>query len=269
MTFLKQLRSEWNRGLGRPVEKYVSLVAIALAAVMPILMTLFSLRDPNLHRSTLTTLTFPNSLAAVRTATMLFGPFFVAALGANAMGAEYQYGTWPWLLVRSRGRLQIVAVKLVTLVLRMAVITIAATATFLAIAAVIRMIAGEPVAGGMPAAKAMIFPYVNLVGSMALAAIVGFVVTVASRSVAFGSIAGAFMLPLLSALRFKETAAWIPYVHLDNLTTRLITGKPAPYLKALYDFDWSARASAGVFTLEIAVLLAVAYVIFKRQEIVY
>ena len=104
---------------------------------------------------------------------------------------------------------------------------------------------------------------------MAFAAVVGMAVTVATRSVAFGTLSGSFMLPVLSAIRFKETAVWIPYIHLQNIEERLIFGRPSPMLVNLYAFSMSGRASAVIVSAELLVLLAVAYAIFRRQEIVY
>jgi hypothetical protein len=71
------------------------------------------------------------------------------------------------------------------------------------------------------------------------------------------------------AIRFKETARWIPYVHLQNIEERLLTGRPGTFLARFLDFDMSARASAGVLGVELLVLLAIAYLVFRRQEIVY
>jgi hypothetical protein len=104
---------------------------------------------------------------------------------------------------------------------------------------------------------------------MAFAAAIGLTVTVVSRSVAFGTLMGALAFPLFTAIRFKETAWWIPYVHLENLQSRLLSGRPSPFLKQLYEFEMSARASSGVLALELLAVLAVGYAVFRRQEIVY
>jgi ABC-type transport system involved in multi-copper enzyme maturation permease subunit len=266
---LKQLRSEWMRGRGRPVEKYCALVAMALAVMVPPLMILLGWRNPIMRNNALATIAFPNSVSAVRDGMRLFGPFLAASLGANIVGAEYQLNTWPWLLVRSTSRLRIIVVKTVTLAVRIVALAIAAVAAFVATAAIIRIVTGNGIATGSATIDALLIPFITVLGAMAFAAAVGIVVTVATRSVAFGTLTGAFTLPVLSAIRFKETAAWIPYIHLENVTARLLTGRPPVMLKTIYDFEMSGRASAGIVTLELLVVLAVAFLIFRRQEIVY
>jgi len=268
-TMLKQLRSEWMRGQGRPVEKYCALVAVVLAVLVPALMIVLGSRNAIMRKNALMTLAFPNSVGAARDGVMLFGPFLAAALGANSVGAEYQLNTWPWLLVRSTSRLRIVAVKTLIVAARLAALTAVSVAAFVAMAAAIRAMTGNEIATASVATRDILIPFLAAGGWMAFAAAVGMTVTVATRSVAFGTLTGAFTLPVLSAIRFKETASWIPYVHLENLTSRLLTGQPARGLKQLYDFEMSARASAGIVTLELFVILAVAFLVFRRQEIVY
>ena len=60
-----------------------------------------------------------------------------------------------------------------------------------------------------------------------------------------------------------------PYVHLDNIESRLLTGLPNPALSSLYNFSMSAEASAAIVILELAVVLGIALLVFRRQEIVY
>ena len=48
-----------------------------------------------------------------------------------------------------------------------------------------------------------------------------------------------------------------------------MTGRPNPMLVRLYEFNWSGRASAGILAAELAVLVAIALIVFRRQEIVY
>jgi len=104
---------------------------------------------------------------------------------------------------------------------------------------------------------------------MAFAAVIGLTITVVSRSVAFGTLTGALAQPLFLAIRVKETAPWIPYVHLQNVEERLLTGHPSQFLAAALDFHMSAQASASVLGVELLALLAIAYLVFRRQEIVY
>jgi len=104
---------------------------------------------------------------------------------------------------------------------------------------------------------------------MAFAGAIAFTITVVSRSVVFGMLTGALALPLFAAIRFKETASWIPNVHLDNIQSRLLTGQPNPLLRQLYDFDMSAAASAAIIGVELAVVLGIGLLVFRRQEIVY
>src|SRR5947208_2298111 len=104
MRFVNQLRSEWSRGRRRPVEEYTSVIALVLAILIPILMLIVTARNPPMRAIALQTLAFPRSVIAARNMAMLMGPLWAAALGANIVGAEYQYGTWPWLLVRVSSR---------------------------------------------------------------------------------------------------------------------------------------------------------------------
>lgn len=265
----KQLRSEWMRGRGRPVEKYTGAVVIVLGVLIPIIMILMSTDKPVMRKSALEGLAFPASVRAASTMALLLGPFWAAALGANIVGAEYQYGTWPWLLVRSSSRLRLVLVKILSVSVRIIALTIVGVVSFAVVGAVVCAVLGARVVGESTTAGQLLIPFIGVGGAMAFAAAIGLTVTVASRSVAFGTLMGALALPLFSAIRFKETARWIPYVHLENLQSRLLSGQPSPFLKQLYEFEMSARASTGVLALEMLVVLAIAYAVFRRQEIVY
>ena len=266
---LRQLRSEWNRGRGRPLEKYVALVAIVLAVLLPTLMIVLGWRNPITRRNSLAMLAFPNSVSNVRAGVALFGPFLAAALGANIVGAEYQFSTWPWLLVRSTSRLRIVIVKTLTVTARVVALTVLAVAAFVTTAAIIRFVTGNDVTTDSATFGRLVIPFLAVGGAMAFAAVVGMAVTLATRSVAFGTLSGSFLMPVLSAIRFKETAAWIPYVHLQNIEERLLFGRPNPMLARLYEFSMSGRVSAAIVSVELLVVFAVAYAIFRRQEIVY
>ena len=270
MTMLSShVRSEWMRARGRPVEKYAGIVVLVLGTLVPIVMLLVSWRNVVMRKSALETLAFPASVRAARVMAMLVGPFWAAALGANVVGAEYQYGTWPWLLVRT-SRLRLVFVKIVAMSARIVALTLAGVSSFVAMAVVACAIAGAPlVSPSPPTAAELVIPLISVAGAMAFAAAIGFTVTIASRSVAFGTLTGAFAQPFFMAIRFKETASWIPYVHLQNLEERFLTGKPSLFLTAGLDFHMSAGASTGVIAVELLVLLAVAYAVFRRQEIVY
>ena len=234
-----------------------SLGLSAIAAAIPIIVLfimLGALRKP----------AWAAALAA------LLGPFWAAALGANVVGAEYQYGTWPWLLVRCPSRLRLVVVKVLTMGGRVVALTLAGVSTFIAMAAIICAILGAPiVSASVPTPGEVLIPFMAVGGAMAFAGVIGLTVTVVSRSVAFGTLTGALAQPLFMAIRFKETAAWIPYVHLQNVEERLLTGRPSPFLTGFLGLNMSARASGGVLAVELLVLLAIAYVVFRRQEIVY
>jgi len=240
------LFSEWARGRGRPVEKFTAALVIVSAVLIPLVMIAASSRNPLMRASALDTLSFPPSVSAGRTMAMLIGPLWAAVIGANIVGAEYQYGTWPLLLVRCPSRTRLALAKIATAVARIAMLTVAGVLIFVATGAGIRMLFGMPVATTTTTVGQLIIPFVVVGGVMAFAAFVGFTTTIASRSVAFGTLIGALTFPLLSALRFKETAAWIPYVHLENLQSRLLTGRPSPVLLQLYEFELSARGSAAV-----------------------
>jgi ABC-type transport system involved in multi-copper enzyme maturation permease subunit len=265
----RQLRSEWIRGRGRPVEKYTGAVVIVLGVLVPIIMILMSTNSPVMRKAALERLAFPASVRAAGAMALLLGPFCAAALGANIVGAEYQYGTWPWLLVRSSSRLRLVLVKILSVSVRIIALTIVGVVSFAVVGASVCAVLGARVAGESTTALQLVIPFIGVGGAMAFAAAIGLTVTVVSRSVAFGTLVGALALPLFSAIRFKETAWWIPYVHLENLQSRLLSGQPSPFLRRLYEFEMSARASMGVLALEMLVVLAVGYAVFRRQEIVY
>src|SRR6266853_260334 len=262
-----QLRSEWVRGRGRPVEKYTGAVAIVLGALIPVIMILVSARNATMRASALETLAFPASVSAAQTMALLLGPFWAAAIGGNIVGAEYQYGTWPWLLVRSASRTRLAIAKIVTGAARIVALTVVGTLIFVAVGAVVRVAFGLPAIKGAMAFGPMLIPFVGIGGAMAFAAAIALTITVASRSVVFGMLTGALALPLFSAIRFKETAFWIPYVHLENIQSRLLTGRANPILVRLYEFDMPARTSAAVIAIELAVVLGIALVVFRRQEI--
>ena len=86
---------------------------------------------------------------------------------------------------------------------------------------------------------------------------------------AFGTLTGALAEPLFMALRFKETAPWNPYVHMQNVEDQLLSGKASRFLTDALELHMSVRASTGILVLELVVLLAVAYAVFRRQQIVY
>ena len=272
---ITQLRSEWMRGRGRPVEKFTGAVVMVLGVVIPGVMLLASSRNALMRTSALETMAFPSSLRAAQTMATIIGPFWAAALGANIIGAEFQYSTWPLLLVRMSSRVRLALIKIVAAAARIIALTGAGVLIFLGVCAAIRIAYGVPVvatpiAGAyVPTTGQMLIPFVSICGAMAFAAMIAFTITVVSRSAVFGTLAGALALPFLSAIRFKETASWIPYVHLDNIQTRLLTGRPSPLLARLYEFNWSGRASAAVLALELGILCAIALIVFRRQEIVY
>jgi ABC-type transport system involved in multi-copper enzyme maturation permease subunit len=266
---IRQLRSEWMRGRGRPVEKYTGAVVIVLGVLIPIVMILMTTNNPVMRKSALDGMAFPMNVRSATTMVWLLGPFLAAALGANIVGAEYQYGTWPWLLVRGSSRLRLVLVKILTVSARIVTLTFIGVVIFAVMGAVVCAALGARVVGDFTTAGQLLIPFVGVGGAMAFAAAIGLTVTVVSRSVAFGTLMGALAFPLFTAIRFKETASWIPYVHLENLQSRLLSGYPSPFLKQVYAFEMSARASTGVIALELLVVLAVAYAVFRRQEIVY
>jgi ABC-type transport system involved in multi-copper enzyme maturation permease subunit len=264
-----ELRSEWMRARGRPPERYTAAVVIVLGVVIPIVMVSVSTRNARMWTAAMEALAFPASASAARVMAMLIGPVCAAAIGANVVGAEYQYGTWPWLLVRTSSRGRLLLVKIVVAAARIIGLTIVGILTFVAVGAVTCKLFGAPWTGDAITARLLLLPFIEVAGAMAFAAAIGFTVTVVSRSVVFGTLTGVLALPLLSAIRFKETAAWIPYVQLENLQSRLMNGQPSPIFLRLYELDVSARASAGIVSIELVVILVVAYLVFRRQEIVY
>jgi ABC-type transport system involved in multi-copper enzyme maturation permease subunit len=267
---IRQLRSEWMRANGRPLEKYAGVVVLVLGTLIPIVMILMSSRNALMRKSALETLAFPASVRAARTMAMLLGPFWASAIGANVVGAEYQYGTFPWLLVRSASRLRLVIVKLLAMTARILALTLVGIGSFVVMGAVACATVGAPVISTSTTKTAdLLIPFVGVGGAMAFAAVIGLTITIATRSVAFGTLTGALAQPLFLAIRFKETAPWIPYVHLQNVEERLMTGRPSAFLAAALDFHMSARASLGVLGAELLTLLAIAYLVFRRQEIVY
>ena len=51
----RQLRSEWMRGNGRPLEKYASVIVLVLGTLIPIIMILVSSRNALMRKSALET----------------------------------------------------------------------------------------------------------------------------------------------------------------------------------------------------------------------
>jgi ABC-type transport system involved in multi-copper enzyme maturation permease subunit len=199
----------------------------------------------------------------------ILGPLFAAAIGSNIVGAEYQYGTWPWLLVRTSSRTKLLVAKMLAAAARIMAIAAAGVALYMTVGALVLAFVGAPLAKEIPAARFLVVPFISIVGNMAVAASLAMTVTVASRSSVFGMLAGVMVLPVLAAIRFKETASWIPLVHLQNIEEKLLFHRASPFLANALDFHMSGRASAAILGLELLVVLAVALVIFRRQEIVY
>jgi ABC-type transport system involved in multi-copper enzyme maturation permease subunit len=232
-------------------------------------MILVSRDSATMRASALAALAFPASLTAARALLSVIGPFCAAALGANVAGAEYQYGTWPWLLVRTSGRGPLFLAKIVVGAARIALLALAGILTFAAVGALVCAVLGAPVGSeSRPSAVNLLYSFITVGGTMAFAAAVALLVTVATRSVASGVLIGASTVPLMAALRLKETALWNFYLHLQNVQLQL-TGQSTTALTRLYEFDMSARASAWILGTELTVLFVGAYVVFRRQEIVY
>jgi hypothetical protein len=152
---------------------------------------------------------------------------------------------------------------------RILALTVAGVVIFAAVGVAACTAFGAPAFAEATSPGQQLLPFIGVGGSMAFAAAMAFMVTVASRSVVFGVAIGTLTQPLLAAIRFKETAAWIPYLHLENLQSRLLSGRASPFLLQIYEFDMSARASAAIVAGELLVIVAVAYLVFRRQEIVY
>ena len=263
-----RLYSEWLKGRGRPLEKLTATLALALGALVPVLMIVVSRDNVTMRARALATLAFPASLTVGQALLSIIGPFCAAALGANIAGAEYQYGTWHWLLVRA-GRGALFLVKVVVGTARIALLALAGILTLAAVGALMCALLGAPV-GGETAASAenLFYSFITVGGTMAFAAAVAVLVTVAARSSVVGVLIGTTAVPLMAALRFKETALWNFYLHLQNVQLQL-TGQSTTVLTRLYEFDMSVRASASILGTELIILLVSAYLVFRRQEIVY
>lgn len=261
--------SEWLKGRGRPLERLIAALALALGTIVPVMMIVVSRDHATMRASALATLAFPASLTAARALLSIVGPFCAAALGANAAGAEYQYGTWPGLLVRTSGRGSLFLAKIVVGTARIAWLALAGILTFAALAAGVCALLGAPVgSSSATSAENLLYSFIPVCGAMAFAAAVAPLISVATRSVVSGVLIGASVVPLMAALRFKETAPWNFYVHLQNVQLQL-TGQPTTVLTRLYEFDMSARASVWILGTELIVLFVGAYLVFRRQEIVY
>lgn len=266
---MQQLYSEWMRGRGRPVEKFAGAFALLLGVMIPLIMIARTANNQMLRTSALTSLAFPGSLAGGRAMITVLGPLFAAAIGSNIVGAEYQYSTWPWLLVRTSSRTKLLVVKMLAAAARIIAIAAAGIALYMTVGALVVAFVGAPLTKDIPAARALLVPFISIAGNMAFAAAIAMTVTVASRSSVFGMLAGVMWLPVLAAIRFKETASWIPMVHLQNIEERLLFGRPSPFLRSIYDFSMSGRASAAILGVELLAVLAAALLVFRRQEIVY
>jgi hypothetical protein len=69
-------------------------------------------------------------------------------------------------------------------------------------------------------------------------------------------------------LRFRETALWNYYGHLQNVELYL-SGMPRAVLLRRYEFDLSVSTSVWMLAVELLAVIIVAYLVFRRQEIVY
>jgi ABC-type transport system involved in multi-copper enzyme maturation permease subunit len=266
---IRQFYSEWMRGRGRPVEKFAGAFALLLGVMIPLIMVARTASNQALWTSALTSLAFPGSLSGGRAMMTILGPLFAAAIGSNIVGAEYQYGTWPWLLVRASSRTKLLVAKMLAAAARIIAIGVAGVALYMIVGALVLAFAGAPLSKEIPAARFLFVPFIDNAGNMAFAAAVAMTVTLASRSSVFGMLAGVMWLPVLAAIRFKETASWIPLVHLQNIQEKLLFHRASPFLASALDFHMSGRASAAILGIELLVVLAAALAIFRRQEIVY
>jgi len=251
------------------VEKFAGASELLIGLMIPLIMLARTAGNQILRTSALTSLAFPGSLAGGRAMMTILGPLFAAAIASNIVGAEYQYGTWPWLLVRTSSRTRLLTVKVLVAAARILAIAVAGIALYMTMGALVLAFVGAPLTKDIPAARFLLVPFIDIAGNMAFVAAVAMTVTLASRSSVFGMLAGVMFVPVLAAIRFKETAAWIPMVHLQNIEEKLLFHKASPFLATALDFHMSGRASAAVLGAELLVLLAAAYMIFKRQEIVY
>src|SRR5207237_7306977 len=120
----------------------------------------------------------------------IVGPLFAASLGANIAGAEYQYGTWPWLLVRSAGRLQMLMAKLVVGALHIIGRAALGILSFALVGALICVLEGSAARGPEPVTMDLLYSFVTVSGAMAFAASIALMVTLASRSMVLGVLTG-------------------------------------------------------------------------------
>ena len=268
MSIAGPIRSEWLKSRSRPLEQYTAVIAFALGAMIPVVMIFVTRRSVPMRRGALGALAFPSSVASARTMLGIVGPLFAAALGANIAGAEYQYGTWPWLLVRSAGRGRLFVAKLVVGAIHIIARAVLGVVTFAMVGALACVLEGSPVRGQAPATMALLYSFITVSGTMAFAAGIALMVTLASRSMMLGVLTGVMTLPVLEALRFKETALWNYYGHLQNVELYL-SGRPRTMLLRVYEFDLSVRTSVWMLAVELSAILIVAYLVFRRQEIVY
>jgi ABC-type transport system involved in multi-copper enzyme maturation permease subunit len=268
MSIAGPIRSEWLKSRGRPLEQYTAVIAVVLGLLIPVIMIFATRRSVAMRTAALGALAFPSSVASARTMLGIIGPLFAAALGANIVGAEYQYGTWPWLLVRSTGRGRLFMAKLVVGALHIIVRAALGVLTFALVGALVCVLEGSPARSQAPATMGLLYSFITASGTMAFAAAIALTVTLASRSMTLGVLTGVMTLPVFEALRFKEAALWNYYGHLQNVELYL-SGKPRTVLLRVYEFDLSVRTSVGMLAVELAAIAIVAYLVFRRQEIVY
>jgi ABC-type transport system involved in multi-copper enzyme maturation permease subunit len=268
MSIAGPLRSEWLKSRSRPLEQYTAVIAIVLGVLIPAVMIFASRQSVPLRKGALAALAFPSSVASARTMLGIVGPLFAAALGANIAGAEYQYGTWPWLLVRSAGRGRLFMAKLVIGAIHVIGRAALGVLTFTLIGALICVLEGSPVRGEARETMNLLYSFITVLGTMAFAAAIALMVTMASRTMILGVLTGVLALPVLEQLRFKETALWNYYGHLQNVELYL-SGLPRTMLLRRYEFDLSVSTSIWMLVLEMLAVIIAAYLVFRRQEIVY
>jgi ABC-type transport system involved in multi-copper enzyme maturation permease subunit len=259
--------SEWLKGRGRPLDRFTLAIAVSLGTLVPVLMVVTTRNNPVMHGEALKALAFPSSLTASATFLAVIGPMCAAAVGANVVGAEYQYGTWPWLLVRCPRRWRLFVAKVVVAACRTAGVALLGVFTFCMLGAIIGTLMGPPGVADALSIRALAATLVMVIGTMTFAAAIALLVTVFARAVTIGVLVGATATPLMMVLRFKETASWNYYLHLQNVQA-YVAGQPAALLR-LYEFDSTALTSTMTLAGELLTLLITAYLVFRRQEIVY
>jgi len=221
----------------------------------------------------------PFSLAIAST----FGTLLAVILAAGSIGSEYAWGTVRLMATASRGRLRLLAARVVVVSLLIAAGTLAAVAVALAYSAIITFTSGGTDFSFVTAGfvKEQLFSYGRTLFVMSPYVSFAFAAAIIGRSTLAGVGTGmgvAFLEPLISNLMrlggnpWKSIPNWLPNANTDVITLQNAVPDPLPRF-GISAGEAASRGlnSPGVAALVIlayvVVFLAVAFIVYRRRDI--